>query len=86
MKLNPKTMSWQAPTTNVDGSPIDYELEYEVGLEDLDGFNPIVTIPGQLREDGKTYEAPIGDLSLDEGVHVIALRSFSKEDPERMSA
>lgn len=87
MKLNPTTITWQAPTTNVDGSPIDYELEYEVGItsENAEGdYAPLVTIPGQLRE-GETYEAPISDLLLDYGEHTIALRSFDKVIPERMS-
>ena len=87
MKLNPTTLSWKAPTTNVDGTPIDYELEYEVGIasENAEGdYAPLVTIPGQLREED-TYEAPISDLLLDYGEHTIALRSFDKFIPDRMS-
>lgn len=87
MKINPKTMSWEAPTTSVDGTPIDYELEYEVGLatgKQLGDYQPVATIPGQLRE-GKTYEAPISDLALEYGEHTIALRSFKKANPELIS-
>lgn len=87
MKLNPTTLSWQAPTTNVDGTPIDYELEYEVGIasENTEGdYAPLATIPGQLREN-ETYEAPISDLPLEYGEHTIALRSFEKAMPERVS-
>lgn len=87
MKLNPTTMSWEAPITNVDGTPIDYMLEYEVGLagENAPGdYDPIATIPGQLRN-GETYEAPISDLELTEGEHTIALRTFAKDTPERIS-
>lgn len=86
MKINPKTMSWTAPTTNVDGTPITYELEYEVGLltADQGDYEPIVTIPGTLRTDER-YEAPIADLELLAGEHVMALRSFAKDDPEWMS-
>lgn len=82
MKINPKTMSWTAPTTNVDGSEIDYELEYEVGVytEDAQDFEPIVTIAGQLQQDGR-YTAPIAMLSLVEGEQTIALRSFAKDQP-----
>lgn len=87
MKLNPKTISWEAPTTNTDGTPIEYQLEYEVGLADESaegGYALLMTIPGQLRE-GKTYEAPISDLTLEPGRHTIALRSFAKQDPARVS-
>lgn len=86
MKLNPTTMSWNAPTTNIDGTPIDYELEYEVGLHtgEQGGYEPLLTIPGQLRE-GETYEAPISDLMLEHGENTIAIRSFAKQDPDRIS-
>lgn len=86
MKTNPETMSWTAPTTNVDGSEIDYELEYEVGVytEDAQGFEPLVTMPGQLQSDGR-YTAPIAMLSLADGEQEIALRSFAKQQPELMS-
>ncbi|WP_417500771.1 hypothetical protein [Marinobacter sp.] len=87
MKVNPTTLSWQAPTTNVDGSLIDYELEYEVGIagDSTEGdYAPLATIPGQLRE-RETYVAPIADLPLDHGEHTIALRSFDKAQPDRMS-
>lgn len=85
MKINPKTMSWEAPTTNVDGTPITYALEYEVGLDQNGVLAPIVTIPGQLKE-GDSYTAPIADLPLEYGEHTIAMRSFAKDDPGRMSA
>lgn len=86
MKVNPKTISWTAPTTNVDGTEITYALEYEVGIDVAGegGYMPLVTIPGQLQTDGR-YEAPIADLPLMEGEHVIAMRSFAKEDPELKS-
>lgn len=84
MKLNPTTLSWKAPTTNLDGTPIDYELEYEVGADDGKAYVPLMTIPGQLRQN-ENYEAPISDLLLDYGEHTIALRSFDKSMPDRMS-
>lgn len=86
MKTNPETMSWTAPTTNVDGTEIDYELEYEVGVytEDAQDFEPVVTMPGQLQIDGR-YTAPIAMLSLVEGEQTIALRSFAKDQPELKS-
>ncbi|GGE75794.1 hypothetical protein GCM10011533_30170 [Streptosporangium jomthongense] len=84
MKVNPETMSWTAPTTNVDGTEITYALEYEVGLDQKGIFSPIVTIPGQLQPDNR-YTAPIADLPLEYGEHTIALRSFAKEAPDRVS-
>lgn len=88
MTLNPNKLSWTAPTENEDGSPIDYELEYEVGLLKDNGtdhdFDPVATIPGQLRE-GDRYEAPIADMGLGAGDHLLALRSFAKGDPDRKS-
>lgn len=84
MKINPETLSWTAPTTNVDGTEITYVLEYEVGLSENDMFVPIVTIPGQLADNDR-YTAPIADLPLEYGEHTIALRSFAKEDPDRKS-
>jgi len=89
MKVNPKTMGWAAPTTNEDGTAITYELNYEVGVRSGENptgdYDPIVTIPGQLRDGGR-YEAPISDLPLDFGRHEIVLRAFAKDDPDRMSA
>lgn len=84
MIINPQTMIWTAPTTNTDGSDITYLLEYEVGLDQDGVFAPIVTIPGQLTENGE-YTAPISDLPLEYGEHMIAMRSFAKEDPARKS-
>lgn len=85
MKLNPKKLIWEAPTTNSDGSAIRYELEYEVGvLMGDEMYEPILTVPGQLRV-GQLYEAQIAHFALEAGEHVIALRSFAKGDPERRS-
>lgn len=84
MKINPKKLSWAAPTTNQDGTPIDYELDYELGIE-IDGvITPALIIPAQLNETG-TYEAPIANMGFDFGEHVVALRSFAKLDPNRRS-
>ena len=85
MKVNPKNLLWQAPTTNVDGTPIDYALEYEVGLvSDAGVLEPLMTVPAQLQT-GNSYEAPIGGLALDWGTYEIALRTFAKDDPARKS-
>lgn len=86
MKTNPTTMSWNAPTTNIDGTEINYELEYEVGLENSEGsLEPLLTMPSQLSEDG-AYEAPLELLGLDYGEHTVAMRTFEKDNPSRVSA
>lgn len=86
MKINPSIMSWTAPTTNIDGTPIQYDLEYEVGLMDAKQvIQPLMVIPAQLQT-GNDYEAPIDALDLVNGTYQIALRTFAKDDPKRVSA
>lgn len=87
MIVNPKTLSWTAPTENVDGSPIDYDLNYEVGLVDIDTGDivPIMTLPGSLNPDGR-YEAPIDELMLNPGDYTLALRAYEKGNESRESA
>ena len=85
MKVNPTKLSWKAPTTNVDGTPITYALEYEVGVVQTDGsISPLMVVPSQLQTD-VGYEAPIADLQLDYGTYEIALRTFAKDNPQRVS-
>ena len=86
MKINPTKLSWVAPVTNEDGTPIDYALEYEAGLEsDTGSLVPLMVIPAQLQT-GNEYEAPIADLGLGSGAtYRIALRTFAKDDPNRKS-
>lgn len=84
MKVNPTMLSWKAPTTNVDGTPITYALEYEVGIVADGTITPLMVVPAQLQT-GTDYEAPIGGLGLDYGTYEIVLRTFAKEDPERVS-
>lgn len=84
MKINPKRILWTAPTQNQDGTPIDYALEYELGVE-IDGVvTPKLVIPAQLNGEG-SYEAPIADMGFEFGQHNIALRTFAKDDPARKS-
>jgi len=83
--INPKTLSWTAPETNEDGSPITGTLEYEVGVQAGETFEPTVVIPGQLQPDG-AYQAHISQLSLGKGDHVLALRTFTKEQPSVKSS
>jgi hypothetical protein len=84
MKVNPTILSWKGPTTNVDGTPITYALEYEVGLVADGNVTPLMVVPAQLQT-GTGYEAPIGGLGLDYGTYEVVLRTFAKDDPERVS-
>ena len=87
-KVNPKKLSWNAPETNEDGTPITYELEYELGVYDEaeQDFIPKLTVAGQLRDDTEgEYEAQIELMEFDTGEHKIALRAFAKDDPNRKS-
>ena len=85
MKINPETLSWEAPAKNVDGTPIQYELNYEVGISKNGEYKPLVVIAAQLTENDGEYEAPITQLNLEKGEHTIALRSFAKDNPDRKS-
>lgn len=87
MKFNPEKLVWKAPTTNVDGTPIDYELDYELGVAGTDGtFAPVLVVPAQLQGDGY-YNAPIAEMPFEKGgVYTVAMRSFAKDDRTRMSA
>lgn len=81
--LNPNTLSWNAPRTNVDGSEITEELDYELGIADgNNGIVAAVTIPQQLQVEDGRYEAPIADMDLGPGEHTVALRAFVKSSPD----
>ena len=86
MKLNPEFLIWDEPQNTVSGDPIpdDRSLEYEVGIIGDGNPEPLMVIPGQLRE-GTQYEAPISKLDLGDGAHEIALRSFYKDAPDMKS-
>lgn len=90
MLTNPKTLSWIAPQKNSDGSPIDYELAYEVGLVvSTTEVTPLATFPGRFAEttaDGDRYTASIADLNLDSGQeYTLVMRTLSTDTPQRMS-
>lgn len=86
MIVNPSTISWQAPDTDEAGEPIDYELDYELGVVDSDTgvVTPLMTLPYALTNDGR-FEAPLADTSLGSGEHVVALRSVRRDLPELKS-
>ena len=86
MPLSRDRLEWQAPTENIDGTAIDYDLDYELGLTTTAG-GPLVattTFPGTLNPDGTYYADltsmvfPIGDLEL-------GLRVINRDDPTRVS-
>lgn len=86
METNPEKFVWEAPTKNKDGTPIKYELEYELGLVGDDAkIRSLMVVPGQLRENDGRYEAPIADAGLDYGVHKAVIRSFNKATPDKVS-
>ena len=76
-------ISWIAPESNVDGTPIDYDIQYEVGVKVNGAFEPKTTLSAQAK-DGR-YEASLDGLGLGYGEHTIALRTFAKDDPARKS-
>lgn len=89
-KVNPKEFSWEAPTERVDGQPIEYDLNYEVGVVQPDSSGgttvvPKYTVVGSLREADGKYVAPIEDMSFDYGSHTVTLRAFSTENPDLKS-
>jgi len=82
---NPTVFRWRAPTTNEDGTPIDYDLNYELGeQDDLGAFAPKASIVGSLQVDD-VYEAPVGDMLWEAGEHTVALRAVNSEDTDKVS-
>ena len=82
MVINPTTIKWTAPTQNVDGEPITYDLDYELGAGEP--FEPMYTVVGSLQTDN-TYEAPLSDAEFGEGENTIALRAIRRDVPELVS-
>lgn len=87
--LNPATIKWQAPTQNVDGTPINYALDYELGVRDRGASEPLAayaTVVGTLTEVPGIFVAPVADFALIEGNYEFALRAIRRDQPEMMSA
>lgn len=84
MAVNPQTLTWQAPTENVDGTPIDYELVYDLGVTQGGLWEVIAQFPGTLNPDG-TYSAPLADFAFEDGEHTIGLRSVRADLPSLVS-
>lgn len=80
---NPTNFKFQAPTKNVDGSPVSGPLTYIVYQTDEDGNNPIqyVALPPSLNQDvDGNYIVPIENFA--EGRWVIALTATDSEGDE----
>ena len=84
MKFNPKTLSWSAPTENEDGTPIDYALNYELGVADGDVTEAVLTLPEELNAEG-IYVAQIADMNFEPGTHTVRVRALSEEHEGRIS-
>ena len=82
--INPQNFRWRAPTQNVDGTPITSPLDYELGQLVGGEMQPMVVIIGELQPDG-LYEAPVSDMSFEEGEHTVALRAINVDRPESVS-
>lgn len=81
--INPADFSWQAPTSNVDGSVINGPLNYNLYRSSTEVVNPdtdfFYVVVGTLQSDGR-YTAPLTDFP--EGRHVIALTAVDADGDE----
>lgn len=71
-------LEWTAPTENTDGTPIDYELSYNLYI---DGVNTIA-LPGTLNPDG-SFMALLADIAAlaAPATYVLTLTAFSVAEP-----
>lgn len=79
---NPTKIIWRAPTLNTDGTPIDYALDYELGVVEGSAVTPVAVFPGSLNPDG-TYEQPLS--AFGPGSHTIVLRALNRNQPDLRS-
>lgn len=81
--LNPTSLRWQAPTENVDGTPVNGPLNYNLYRRDPsvqdDAFVNVYVVVGELQTDG-TYTAPIENLAS--GEHEVALTAVDADGIE----
>lgn len=77
-----KDLRWIAPTENTDGTPIDYDLAYNLYA---DG-QPIASFPGTLNPEGQ-YTFPLADVGAmqDPGDYNLTLTAFDTALPDRES-
>lgn len=87
MKINPTKLTWQAPTTNQDGSPIDYELDYEIGFISDGVADPVpyFVVPSSLQPVEGTYELMLDELGLGQGTYMLVMRANHRENLKRVS-
>ncbi len=80
---NPTEISWTAPTTNVDGSPVNGPLNYRLYRSDTEVFDMddghFFELVGALQPEGH-YVAPIGQFPP--GRNVIALTAVDADEDE----
>lgn len=77
MVINPTVLKWRAPTKNVDGTSIDYEMAYELEVNTV----LTATFPGRLNPDG-LYEQSTDTMFPEYGEYVVRLRAFRIDMPE----
>ena len=80
---NPANFKFQAPTLNVDGTPVVGSLLYTVYQTDEDGNSPTayMQLPSSLNQDvDGSYIVPIENFA--EGRWVIALTATDEQDDE----
>jgi hypothetical protein len=66
---NPENLVWQAPTENVDGSPISGPLSYNLYRKDAAG-------------EWQFFYVIVGELDFPEGSHEIVLTAVDAEGDE----
>lgn len=79
-KINPKSLSWSAPTEDTQGNPITEPLNYTLGVDGAE----TVSFPGTLNADGK-YSVAFSDFEITDGAHTLALKAFYTSNPELAS-
>ncbi len=81
---NPADYSFQAPTENVDGTPVTGPLTYSVYRKSADGDSfgtiPYLALPPSLVEVAGRYTVPIENFV--EGRHIIALTATDADGDE----
>jgi len=72
-------LTWTAPTENTDGSPIDYELAYNLYIDGVQAL----AFPGTLNPDGRYSFAAADVPQLQEpGTYELTLTAFNTNVPD----
>lgn len=90
MARKPTAFFWTAPTKNVDGTDINYELVYGFEARIAGAqvpFEQVYVTPGSLNPDGQ-YTAPLSDMPYFElgKSYEVGLRAIQKDDTTNFSA